>query len=67
MFGLPHLQIGRTGNGGARVNQFSWLEDFGTVFALVAAGFVVTAMRTGSGYITVGKKAAVVDRKNLFD
>ena len=59
MLGLTHLQIGRAGNGRARINQVGRVQLLGTILALVAARAVVPAIGAGAFDIAVGQKPAI--------
>src|SRR6476620_5331415 len=65
MFRIAQLDIGRTGNGRARVDQVGRIEDAGAIFALIAAGAFITAMPAGADDVAVREKSFVVDRVNL--
>src|SRR2546421_7962423 len=65
MLRVAQLDVGRPGNGGARIDQVRWVKDAGAVSTLVAAGPLVTAMRAGADDVTIGEKAPVIDRVDL--
>lgn len=67
MPGFANFQIGAARNCAARINQIRRFQNLGTVFALVAASLFITAVRTGSGHITVRQKTLVINRIKLFD
>ena len=62
---LAHLEPGRAGDRGARVDEVGGVELLGAVLALVAAGAVVAAVRAGALDVAVGQEAVVVDREDL--
>ena len=55
VFGLLHHRFATT-NGRLRVDQVCSIQRCTAGFALVAISLFVTAMRTCTGYITVGKE-----------
>ena len=66
MFGFPHFEIGRAGNGRARVDQVGRVELLGAFLALVATGRGVAAVGAGAGDVAVGQEAVVVDGEDLL-
>src|ERR1044071_2808421 len=51
VFRIAQFDVGRTGNGGARVDQVGWIENAGAVFALIAPGAFVPAMPAGADHV----------------
>jgi hypothetical protein len=66
VLGLPHFQVGAAADGRARVDQVGRVKLLGAVFALVAAGGFVAAVRAGAGDVAVGQEAVVVDGEDLL-
>ena len=59
MGGVAHLKVGGPRDRTARLQQISWVELFGAVFTLVAAGLVITTFRAGPLNIAIWQEAAV--------
>lgn len=67
VLGLTDLQLGGTADRRTGVQQVGRVEHAGAVLALVAAGLVVAAVRTGALDVPVGEEAAVDGRVDLAD
>src|SRR5438270_1906237 len=65
MPGVAEFDVGRAGDGGARIDEVGRVQDAGAVLALIAARAFVATMPACPDDITIGKKASVIDRVNL--
>src|SRR3954467_12269489 len=65
MLRIAQLEIRRTRNRGARIDQIRRIEDAGAVLALIAAGPLVTTVGAGADNVAIGKETFVVDRIDL--
>src|SRR3954464_15739921 len=65
MLRIAQLDIRRTGNRRARIDQVGGIEDASAILALIAAGTFVSAMPAGTDDIAIREKPFVVDRVNL--
>ncbi len=63
---IADLDVLRSRNRRARIDQIDRIQHAGAVLALIAARPVVAAMRTGADHITVGQEAAVGRRIGLL-
>ncbi len=66
VLGLPHLKLGRAGDGRTRVDEVGRVQLLGAVLALVATGLVIAAVGAGAFDIAVGKETVVGDGKDLL-
>ena len=65
MLGLAHFQILRAGDLRIGLLEIGRLQEAAAAVALVAAGALEPAMRTGALDIAVGQEAVVIDGKDL--
>src|SRR2546421_9777289 len=65
MLGVPQLEIGRAGDGGARVDQVGRIKNAGAVLAVVAARAFVAAVAAGPDNVAIGKETLVIDGVDL--
>src|SRR2546423_5279034 len=65
MLRIAQLEIGRTRDSGARVDQISRIEDAGAVLALIAAGPLVTTVGARADNVAIGKETFVIDGIDL--
>ena len=63
--GLADLEVGRSRDRRARLDQVGGVELLGAVLALVAARPRIAAVRAGADDVAVGQEAAVGDRVDL--
>ena len=66
VFGFAHFEIGRAANRRSWINKIGGIKLLGAVFALIAAGFVVTAIGAGAFNVSVGQEPPVGMAVNLF-
>ena len=64
--GFPHLQIGRSRDGRAGVDQVGRVQLLGAILALVTARQAVAAVRAGAGDVAIRQETAIVDGVDLF-
>src|SRR5436309_15703649 len=65
MLRVAQLEIGRTRDSRARVDQVGRIEDAGAVLALVAARTFVAAVAAGPDNVAIRKETLVIDGVNL--
>ena len=65
MLRVAGLDVSRSGNSRARIDQIRRIEDAGAVLALIAARSLITAVLAGADDISIRQEPTIIDRIDL--